>query len=389
MSDALPPTTRYADHEGPERDPLHSLDDWTAEKCRADMELDAAIAAREDAERATCKSAHDVYEVADAVLAPLRDQNLQATPDDILAAVRTTLRERGARLTRKNMLEEAARVLAQQRAANDPELALALLLRAALMFKPEAGWQTRGQRARTDGFATVSALLTAAFCDLALGAGALSFEVAENRARTRSLPGEIFVQETHSSAGRAKNSAAIERSVDAQRIIAKTGLRADEVHAIYEVHVLGRHKKDVDGRQRIDRESIIPMLRARRASRWGIALPPRPVAATLPKKASDGERLAARLAHEQATADWYLAAGLALHGPLPPMPDDAPPLDEAATVERARRYVRRHDAGLVAAFFEADDRLKAAIGQAPPRAAPRGDRPRPAPVRASLPMGDA
>lgn len=329
----------YAHCDGPPR-ALRNLDDWTTEGGRQDRALDEAIADRERADRERARAVPDVYEVADRVLAPLVEKQ-RTVPRRLRAVIPEALEARGVRPTRAAQLTEAARMLAQEKAASDPELSLALLLRAAMMFRPEGGWKRDHGPRKTDGFRSVRDLLMAAFSEAEIGAGSMPLEIAQNRARTRSLPGEVFVQASHSGSSRARNAAAVERSLDAQRLIARAHLHPRDVRLLFERHVLGRHT---------ERPDLLDVLRQRSADVLGVTLPPR-----------------TGLTED----DWRRQAGEALHGP--PAPGDGP------EAERMARHVRRCDAALLAVHDEAEQALRVAIGQG--RRRPRQKPPAPVPRR--------
>lgn len=316
----------YENAHGPPR-AARNLDDWTTDKCRADRMLDEQIADRERADRERARAVPDVYEVADRVLAPLVESQ-RTIPRRLRGVIPEALEARGARPTRAAQLTEAARMLAQERAASDPELALALLLRAALMFRPEGGWKRDHGPRKTDGFRSIRDLLMAAFSEAEIGAGSLPLEIAQNRARTRSLPGEVFVHASRSGSSRARNASAVERSMDAQRLIARAHVHPRDVRLLFERFVLGRHDERVD---------LVDALRARFATGLGLTLPPRP---------KDDAGLPA----------WRTAVALAVYGPC--APGDAP------EAERQARHTRRGDAALLAVHAEAEQALATAIGLA-------------------------
>jgi len=305
---------RYATHDGPPR-AARNLDEWTTEGGREDRRLDDAIGTREAEERARARAIPDVYEVADRVLAPLVEAQ-RTIPRRLRAVVPEALEARGVRPTRQAQLAEAGRMLAQEKAAEDPELSLALLLRAAMMFRPEGGWRRDTARPKGDGFRSVRDLLAAAFTEAEIGAGCLPLEVAQNRARTRSLPGEVFVSATRSSTSRARNATAVDRRLDAQRLIASAHVHPADVRLMFERLVLDRHQRS---KGEMDRDAVVDVLRARHAHLMGIALPVRP----------KGD-----------LADWRAECGKALHG------DDA----------------RAGDARLMVLHEEAEMALRKAIG---------------------------
>lgn len=331
----------YENAHGPPR-ALRNLDDWTADKCRADRILDAE---REDFARAESdrkRSIPDIYAAARKVLAPLIEDQ-RTIPRRLRVAVRESLAARGMHdPPRAAQLAEAALMLAQEKAAKDPELMFAVLLGAAHLWEPEGGWKAHAPRPpKTDGFRSVRDLLMAAFSEAEIGAGSLPLEIAQNRARTRSLPGEVFVHASRSGSSHARNAAAVERSLDAQRLIARAHLHPRDVRLLFERHVLGKHT---------DRADLLDALRQRAAAVLGIRLPPR-----------------AGLTED----DWRRQAGEALHGP--PAPGESP------EAERVARHVRRCDAALLAVHDEAEQALRVAIGQG--RRKPRQKPPAPVPRR--------
>ena len=332
------------------------LESWTLPGGRADLALDAAIAGRE----AAVQSTPDVYEVADKVLAPLLEKQT-SVPRRLASVMDQALGARGAKPTRENRLKEAARMLAQERAAADPEMSLALLLRAALLFEPEGGWSSQRPRIPSDGFPTVRALLAAAFSDLRLGAGDINLEVAQNRARTHSLPGEVFISASHCGTANAKNAAAIERACDAQRLIAKTRVHPGDIQILFEKLCLDRFK---NSNAAIERRDITIAVRARHARTHGIPLPPRPPLWGLTEDGTPKPRPKKPTPSEQEHADdllarWFLDAGLALHGTPEPGPDDAGAPGQAT----CERHVAKRDRTLLAMLDEAENALRRAIGQ--------------------------
>lgn len=251
----------YDECDGPPRDPGHSLETWHAEQ-------DQAEEAREAEERRATKALPDLYDVADTVLEPLRGPVLKAVPRRLGRAVTLALAERGEKPTRENLLLEATRMMAQERAAADPELAVALVLRAALLFRPAGGWSRHAPRERRrEGFHSLGALLAAAFSGVAIGQGAIPLEVAQNRGRTRSLDHEVFVQASHSGTSRARNIEAVDRRTDAQALILRSEADLRLLPLLFERHVLGRHR---------ERRELLDELRYREACRQKLALPARP-----------------------------------------------------------------------------------------------------------------
>lgn len=336
------------------------LAEWSRPGGREDLALDAAIDQREHAERVAKTAIPDVYEVADAVLAPLLGKTT-SVPRRLRAAVDETLTKRGAKLTRGNRLAEAARMAAQDRLADDPEMSLALLLRAALLFKPDGGWQTSSPRSPHGSFPSVRALLAAAFSERRLGAGEISFEVAQNRARTHSLPGEVHVVASRCGTSRAKNADAIERACDAQRILAKSNLHPADILLLFEKLVLDRFKRSDKA---AERRALVSAARARHARVHSIALPPLPhlwgidadgTPKPRPKKPTPSEQDHA----DTLEATWFEACGVALHGLPEPSEEDAGAPSQA-TVDR---HIAKHDRGLLALIDEAEQTLRKAIGQ--------------------------
>lgn len=357
---------RYADVEGPPRDPRHSLDDWTLDKGREDRHLDAAIAEREAREKTRGASTPDVYEVASKVLDPFLNPQ-RSIPRRYVRTIEDALAAQGLKPTRANKLRMAAHFMAQEKIAEDPELSLALLMRAAFLFKPEGGWHSTGPRKRTEGFPSVRALLIAAFSELRLGAGETSFEVAQNRARTHSLPGEVFVSASHSGTSNARNASAIERSCDAQRILAQSGVHPSDIRLLFARLVLDLYR--LPDEQQARREWTIAV-RARFAPSLGATLPTRPTPwgkdprtgrpKPPPKDAPPSEVDAAAKAEDA----WFLAAGLALHGD-PPAPED--PRDTPSP----ERHIAKGDRALCATVDEAEQRIRTMIGQLRRMAKPR------------------
>lgn len=336
------------------------IDAWTLPEGREDRALDAAIAEREASERTTAQAIPDVYEVADKVLAPFLEKQT-TIPRRLASVMGDSLAARGQKPTRANRLTEAARMLAQERVADDPELSLALLMRAALLFQPEGGWRPQLPRGPRDGFDSVRSLLQAAFSDLRLGTGNLNLEIAQNRARTHSLPGEVFISASHCGTASTKNAAAIERSVDAQRLIAKANIHPADVSLLFERHVLTRFKNSDPA---TERRAIVAAVRARHARLHGVVLPPRPALWGVDEDGAPKPRPKKPSPVEQAHADdlealWYTAAGLALHGMPEASPDDAAAPSQA-TIER---HLRRQDGALLAALDEAENALRKSIGQ--------------------------
>lgn len=333
---------------------------WTAPGDREDRALDDAIEERKAAERALAQSTPDVYEVADKVLAPLLEKQT-SVPRRLAPVMEQALAARGLKPTRSNRLQEAARMLAQERAAADPELSLALLLRAALLFEPDGGWSPLRPSAPRDGFSSVRALLAAAFSDLRLGAGDINLSIAQNRARTHSLPGEVFVSPSHCGTSNAKNAAAIERACDAQRLIAKTRVHPADVQILFEKLCLERFKNSDSA---AEQRALTVAVRARHARLHGVTLPPPPPLWGLDDDGAPKPRPKKPTPSEQAHADdlevrWFLDAGLALHGTPEPGPDDAGAPGQAT----CERHVARHDRALLALLDEAEDALRRAIGQ--------------------------
>lgn len=314
----------YEHAHGPPR-ASRNLDDWTTDGGPRDRALDEAITDRERTDRERARAVPDVYEVADRVLAPLVETQT-SVPRRLRGVIPEALEARGVRPTRAAQLTEAARMLAQERAASDPELALALLLRAAMMFRPEGGWKRDHGPRKTDGFRSVRDLLMAAFSEAEIGAGSLPLEIAQNRARTRSLPGEVFVHASRSGSSRARNASAVERSLDAQSLIARAHVHPRDVRLLFERFVLGRYEERVD---------LVDALRARAALGLGIPIPVRPK-------------------DDAAIPEWRTAVGLAIHGPCQP--------GEGPEAERQTRHTRKGDATLLAVHQEAEQALATAIG---------------------------
>lgn len=347
----------YDECDGPPRDPSHSLETWHAAQ-------DDAAAERRAEERRAAQALPDLYQVADKVLAPLMGGPLRAVPRRLGTAARDALEARGEKPTRENLLLEAARFLAQEQAATDPELAVALLLRAALLFRPAGGWSRQApRRARGEGFGSLGALLGAAFSELAIGQGVMSLEVAQNRARTRSLGHEVFVQASHSGTSRARNADAVDRRTDAQALIYRSQVDLQLLPLLFERHVLGRYR---------ERAELLDELRHREAQRRQVALPGRPARWGLARVGTrrDGTVIAvprdppAGLSDaevEQVEAEeraWQLAVGVALWG-----------MDL-----KQEAHIRKSDRGLLRPVEEAEDALLRAIGQ-PRRVSTRASRP--------------
>ena len=336
------------------------IDAWTLPEGREDRALDAAIAEREQAERTTAQAIADVYDVADKVLAPFLEKQT-SVPRRIASVMGDALAARGLKSTRSNRLAEAARALAQERIAEDPELSLALLMRAALLFQPEGGWRPDGPRKTTEGFHSVRALLQAAFSDLRLGTGNLNLEIAQNRARTHSLPGEVFISASHCGTASTKNAAAIERSVDAQRLLARANIHPADMHILFERHCLDRFKSSDKA---IERRGLTIAARARHARLQGVALPPMPPLWGTDEDGAPKPRPKKPSPVEQAHADdleaiWFIDAGLALHG-MPEAAHDDAGAPSQATIER---HLRRQDGVLLAALDEAENAVRKVIGQ--------------------------
>jgi hypothetical protein len=314
---------RYSHVIGPER-ALRNLDDWTSDTGREARKLDAACDARDADSRVRKKAVPDVYEVADRVLAPLLDKkSVRSVPARLKQDVTDNLAARGVKHpSKKQRLREATRLLAGIRAAGDIELSLGLLLAAAHLWEPEGGWKAHTPRGpRIEGFSSLQHLLSAAFDSVALGAGCVPLEIAQNRARTRSLDGEVFVQASRSSTGRARGVDALTRSIDAQAIVYRSAVDMSVVPLLFERHVLGRYRSADD---------MVDELRIREARARKVALPPRPSS-----KASESEIEA-----------WRLACGIAVWGEDP---------------EQAL-HVRHHDRAALRKVTVAEDALRVAIG---------------------------
>lgn len=355
-----PPPNWHASVPVDEYPATGGLSEWTADKGREDLALDAAVAAREQEERDTSRTMPDLYAVADAVLAPLMEEQI-SVPRRLLDAIKETLTARGVKPTRANQLKEAARMMAQDRAAADPEMSLALLMRAALLFKPEGGWQSTGPRKSTEGFHSVRALLQAAFSELRLGTGDINLDVAQSRARTYSVPGEVFISATHCGTANAKNAAAIERACDAQRIIAKANIHPADVRILFEKVALDRFKSSDPA---TERRALTVAVRARHARTLGVTLPAMPPLWGLDSDGAPKSRPKKPTPSEQDHADdlqaiWYIDAGIVLHG-MPEASEDDAGAPSQATIEK---HLRRRDGALLAALDEAENALRRAIGQ--------------------------
>jgi hypothetical protein len=368
---------RYDNFDGPPRDASHSLESWH-------VAADQADAAQEAAERRASKALPDLYQVADAVLTPLMGSKpLRAIPRRLGTAARDALDARGEKLTRENLLLEAARFLAQERAAADPELAVALLLRAALLFRPTGGWSGHAPRgARREGFGSLGALLGAAFSEIPLGMAAIPMEIAQNRARTRSRDGEVFVQASHSGTSRARNAEAVERRTDAQALIYRSQVELSAVSILFERHVLGRYRERADLldelRYREARRRRLPgtlkdmhtgeevvsslplsMELPARPARWGlvtVGLRRDLTRIQLPRDPPDGISEAELQAAANEEAAWRLAVGVLLWGDH----------------EKQDQHIRRCDRALLRPVEDAETALGAAIGQR--RGSPRSTR---------------
>lgn len=194
--------------EAPPRDPRHNLDEWIAEQ-------DSRAQREERARREEVRSTRDVYEVADKVLAPFMSSAPDAVPRGTLAKCTRALIERGQRVTRASLLAEAARRSAQEAAARDPELAVAITLRAAYLFNLQ-GEQPR--RKGRGGFSSVGALLAAAFSEWELGLGPPPRD-AEH--------------------ARGENS--VDRRVDAQAVLYRSRVDLSLLPLLFERRVLGRY----------------------------------------------------------------------------------------------------------------------------------------------------
>jgi hypothetical protein len=319
---------RYANHDGPPR-AVRNLDDWTQEGGRADRDLDAAIDAREDDSRRRRAAIPDVYEVAERVLAPLLGEKVKSIPRRLRQDVLERLAARGVETpTRAQKLHETRRLLAGLAAAADMEVQLALVLAAAHLWEPQGGWKAHAPRGpRRDGFVSLRHLLASAFEDVTLGVSAIPLEIAQNRARTRSLDGECFVQASHSSSGRARNAPALDRQLDAQAVIYRSTVDLALVPLLFERHALGRHAT---------RDEMLDELQRREARKRKVMLPGRPG-----KGATDTE-----------IGGWRLACGVLLWG-------------EAADQEQ---HNRRHDGALLRAVRDAEDALRKALGMEDRRA---------------------
>lgn len=316
-------SNRYANHDGPPR-AVRNLDDYTQPGGRADRDLDAAIDAREEDAQKRRAAIPDVYEVADRVLAPLLgDIEVTAVPRRLRQDVADALAARGVKNpSRQQKLTEAMRILAGDRAAGDIELSLGITLAAALLWEPQGGWKAHAPRGpRREGFTSLRHLLASAFEDVALGVSAIPLEVAQNRARTRSIDGECFVQASHSSSGRARNAAAVERRADAQAVIFRSTVDLGLVPLLFERHVQDKHKT---------RDAMLEELHRREARKRRVMLPARP------QRGSTDSEMAA----------WRLACGVLLWG-------------EASDQDQ---HNKRHDGALLRAVRDAEDALRKAMG---------------------------
>lgn len=336
------------------------IDAWTLPEGREDRALDAAIAEREASERTTAQAIPDVYDVADKVLAPFLEKQT-SVPRRIASVMGDALAARGLKSTRSNRLAQAARALAQERIADDPELSLALLMRAALLFQPEGGWRPDGPRKSAEGFHSVRALLQAAFSELRLGTGNLNLEIAQNRARTHSLPGEVFISASHCGTASTKNAAAIERACDAHRIIAKANIHPADVRILFEKVALDRFKSSDPA---TERRALTVAVRARHARTLGVTLPAMPPLWGLDSDGAPKPRPKKPTPSEQDHADdlqaiWYIDAGIVLHG-MPEASEADAGAPSQATIEK---HLRRRDGALLAALDEAENALRRAIGQ--------------------------
>lgn len=363
------PHRGYDECAGPPRDPTHSLETWHGAADKAD-------AVREAGETRARKVLPDLYDVADTVLAPLMAARPRAVPRRLGTAVRDALEARGEKPTRENLLLEAARFLAQEKAAADPELAVALLLRAALLFRPAGGWSSQAPRAKSrEGFGSLAALLGAAFSEVSLGIAAIPLEIAQNRARTRSHAGEVFVHATHSGTSRPRNVDGVERRTDAQALLYRSRVDLALLPLLFERHVLGRYRgrrelldelRYREGRRRrvsvtlvneadpadVRRETVSLALTPQwpaQPSRWG---------KTLVGRRGDGSFIVvpmdppsrtpeAELAHAaEEEARWRAAVGVLLWGVHP----------------KQEAHIQKCDRALVRPVGEAEEMLCAAIG---------------------------
>jgi hypothetical protein len=321
---------RYANADGPPR-AVRNLDDWTQEGGRQDRALDAAIDARDESDKRRRAAIPDVYEVAERVLAPLLDEVPKTTPRRLRQDIDERLAARGVeKPNRAQRIAEARRLLAGDKAASDIELSLGLTLAAALLWEPQGGWKAHAPRGpRREGFTSLRHVLASAFEDVTLGVSAIPLEVAQNRARTRSLDGEVFVAASHSSSGRARNASALDRTIDAQAVIYRSTVDLGLVSLLFERHVMGKHTS---------RDAMLDELQRREARKPTVSLPPRPG-----KGATDSE-----------LAAWRLACGVLLWGEAPDQ----------------EQHNRKHDGALLRAVRDAEDALRKAMGiEVPPRPA--------------------
>jgi hypothetical protein len=313
---------RYANADGPPR-AVRNLDDWTQEGGRQDRALDAAIDARDESDKRRRAAIPDVYEVAERVLAPLLDEVPKTTPRRLRQDIDERLAARGVeKPNRAQRIAEARRLLAGDKAASDIELSLGLTLAAALLWEPQGGWKAHAPRGpRREGFTSLRHVLASAFEDVTLGVSAIPLEVAQNRARTRSLDGEVFVAASHSSSGRARNASALDRTIDAQAVIYRSTVDLGLVSLLFERHVMGKHTS---------RDAMLDELQRREARKRKVMLPARPA-----KGATDSEQGA-----------WRLACGVVLWGEAPDQ----------------EQHNRRHDGALLRAARGAEDALRKAMG---------------------------
>lgn len=326
----------YATCNGPPR-AARNLDDWTADGARADRELDAAIESRERTDRERRTAIRDVYAVAELVLEPVvATVEADSVPRRLRQEVAESLAARGVKHpSRDQKIREARRILAGHLAAADMETALALTLAAAHLWAPEGGWKAHVPRGpQREGFRNLRHVLESAYGSDHLGGGSLSLDIAQNRARTRSLPGEVFVQASRSSTGRARAHAAVDRRIDAQAAIWRSGAPLPLVAFLFEREVLGRYPT---------RETTLDELRRREAGKLAVTLPAHP---------SKG-------ASEQEMTAWRVACGEALWGST-----DAAKVKDAALLRGVRDAKRavKDAAGL------GEDAPPVAKAKAPPRA---------------------
>jgi hypothetical protein len=343
---------RYADHDGPPR-AVRNLDDWTQEKCRADRDLDAEIDARDDADKKRRAAIPDVYEVADRVLAPLlAEVDITSVPRRLKQDVDDALAARGVKKpNRKQKITEAMRLLAGDKAAGDIELSLGLTLAAALLWEPQGGWKAHAPRGpRREGFTSLRHVLAAAFEDVTLGVSAIPLEVAQNRARTRSIDGECFISASHSSSGRARNASALDRTIDAQALIFRSTVDVGLVPLLFERHVMGKHQsrdamlEELHRREARSRKKRTQMVNVNDPSDTHFAMMP---TVSLPPRPGKG-------ATDSELAAWRLACGVLLWGEAPDQ----------------EQHNRKHDGALLRAVRDAEDALRKAMGiEVPPRPA--------------------